>query len=300
MSSFSSNFADDRFQDLLKEYDGDYYRAEVDFSYDPHDDDCYNWFQSWMNLDYISSNEVWKQISFAHMYDVSSFGNVRSWISSYRNKAVPHIMSTYHNKHGHRYVDIQGDDGVKHKCLVHRLAAEAFLPNPKNNSYVCHKNDIPTDNNIKNLYWGTPRENSFDSWENGTYFHKSVYCRETGVTYPDAREAADRLYLNYSSISNICNRKRGESRGYHFCFDSEKDYWLVHDDEWLSLDKKHTKPVKATNLDTGEVSFFESRQDAAYDLGIPDCGISSTISGRTPHSHRWFFENISWEEYENG
>ena len=40
-----------------------------------------------------------------------------------------------------------------------RLVALAWIPNPKNLPFVCHKDNIPTNNNYKNLYWGTQKDN---------------------------------------------------------------------------------------------------------------------------------------------
>jgi hypothetical protein len=50
---------------------------------------------------------------------------------------------------------------------VHRLIAEAFIPNPENKPMVLHKDDIKTNYNIDNLYWGDRSENSKDSYRNG-------------------------------------------------------------------------------------------------------------------------------------
>lgn len=40
-----------------------------------------------------------------------------------------------------------------------RLVAMAWIPNPENKPFVCHKDNVPTNNHYKNLYWGTQKEN---------------------------------------------------------------------------------------------------------------------------------------------
>ena len=44
-------------------------------------------------------------------------------------------------------------------CLIHRLVAKAFIPNPHNKTEVNHKNFVRNDNNINNLEWCTSSEN---------------------------------------------------------------------------------------------------------------------------------------------
>jgi len=59
----------------------------------------------------------------------------------------------------------------KYVCKdIHRLLAETFISNPENKPYVCHKDGNPSNNNLKNLYWGSATDNSLDSVRHGTHW----------------------------------------------------------------------------------------------------------------------------------
>lgn len=51
--------------------------------------------------------------------------------------------------------------------LVHRLVAEAFVPNPKGKPEVHHKNAVRHDNRAENLEWATREENNQAAWDCG-------------------------------------------------------------------------------------------------------------------------------------
>lgn len=202
-------------------------------------------------------------------------------------KERPINLRTWENAHGHQYVQLSNGRGSdRDKVLVHRLVAEAFIPNPHDYPIVRHLNDVPYDNCVSNLAWGTAKDNRDDSIRNGNDFRKGVYCFETDRVYRSGADAAREFGLAKSQITRCCQGKSGNAGGYHFCFEDEMEE-KKKDPRWLR--DRALKPIVAYGPD-GEVLRFNSRKEAAKTIGIPECGISSVVNGHLKHTHKWRFE----------
>jgi hypothetical protein len=78
-----------------------------------------------------------------------------------------HLKQPHLNKKG-RYIIGLSQPGIgTTKWLVHRLVALVYLPNPEGLPYVCHKDNVPTNNSVNNLYWGTQKDNMSQASKEG-------------------------------------------------------------------------------------------------------------------------------------
>lgn len=102
--------------------------------------------------------EIWKDIKgYEGRYQVSNLGNVKSLNYSHTGKEK--TMKLCKDKSGYLNVKLFIDG--KHKIYkVHRLVAEAFIPNLKNEPQVNHIDENKSNNNVYNLEWCTARYNS--------------------------------------------------------------------------------------------------------------------------------------------
>jgi hypothetical protein len=95
--------------------------------------------------------ENWKPIADFEAYEVSDLGRVRRRLPGQATR-VGHILTLNTDKDGYHYVNI-AKIGQKYRTKkIHRLVAEAFIPNPLNLPEVNHKGK-KKDNRAHRLEW---------------------------------------------------------------------------------------------------------------------------------------------------
>lgn len=114
-----------------------------------------------------ADKEIWKDIEgYEGLYQVSNFGKVKSLNYKRQNK-VKILKPSQTGKgafKGQGYLSLH----LKNKQFkVHRLVAEAFIPNKENKPQINHKDGNKLNNNSNNLEWCTNSENQKHAWKNG-------------------------------------------------------------------------------------------------------------------------------------
>ena len=148
---------------------------------------------------------------YENLYGITSCGRV--W--SYKSKR---FLKPQDNK-GYLRVELH-KDGVAKKYSIHRLVAEAYIPNPEGKEQVNHKDEIKTHNWVGNLEWATAAENTNYGTRNQRV-SKAVYCVELDRTFPSQSNAARELGLYPNNISRCCNGSLKTTGGYHWRFVNE-------------------------------------------------------------------------------
>ena len=165
--------------------------------------------------------EYWRPVvGYEGLYMVSNFGRVKSL--NYRQTGKEAILKTGRkgrcDKFGHRYssVSLSKNGKVKDK-LVHRLVAEAFIPNPNNLPEVNHKDEDKTNNCVDNLEWCTGKYNCNYGTRNEGTRRGVEQCSLDGKlikVWPSISEVFSQLGYSTSHISECCQGKRIAAYGF--------------------------------------------------------------------------------------
>lgn len=127
------------------------------------------------NWDGVDEEEWRPVVGYEGIYEVSDRGRIRSlgFTDSLGRHRAGRMKSPAHTADGHLQTRLS-KDGVLTGHMVHRLVLEAFEGPCPDGMEACHWNDVPDDNRLENLRWGTHAENMRDRTRNG---HVHVFNR---------------------------------------------------------------------------------------------------------------------------
>lgn len=170
-------------------------------------------------MEEILQFEEWRPVvGYEGYYEVSSFGRVRSVErlverSSHKMKLKSYILVQRQQPNGYLKVSLCKD--AKHKSFwVHRLVAQAFIPNPHNLSCINHKTECKTFNHFSALEWcdreynnvyGTVVERRAEKQSRKViqYTLNGEFIKE----WPSAMEIERQLGFDNTQIGNCCKHK---------------------------------------------------------------------------------------------
>jgi len=164
-------------------------------------------------------NEIWKYIDgYEGSYEVSTHGNIRSYLYtgiSKNKRDEPINLTPVPTNIGYMKIGLS-KDGEQSYPSIHRLVAEAFIPNPENKRTVNHKDGDKKNNHVLNLEWATYSENIQHSVKHGLQGHSRGERSATKLTKNDVidiRELAKTGKYTHKEIGQrfgISRRYAGE------------------------------------------------------------------------------------------
>lgn len=174
--------------------------------------------------------EEWKDIKgYEGLYQISNKGRVKSLAkeiitnngySVCTKKYGEKILKPQHNQKGYQQIGLHCDGKTSRK-MIHRLVAEAFIPNPYNLPQVNHKDECKDNNVVENLEYctndynhnyGTGIKRAADKNRNGK-LSKKVYQYTLDGELVKVWESTQECFRHGFNRGNICRCCRNEYGG---------------------------------------------------------------------------------------
>ena len=208
--------------------------------------------------------EEWRDVlGFEELYQVSNFGNVRT----VKNGEAE--MSQQENRNGYMTVHLR-NKGVERRAMVHRLVAEAFIPNPDELRDVNHKNGDKSDNRLENIEWVSHSDNMTHSFrelgKNVRHIVQLDLDNNFIERWNSIIEASEATGVCRTDIGECCMGNRKHTKGYKWKYEEDyeepKDYWYIDTTEGTVVE--HTQEMfELTDKERREIgNYFDTREEA--------------------------------------
>lgn len=212
-----------------------------------------------MNLNL--KEEIWKPIAGFHNYQVSNRGRIK-------NIKTGKVLKNVINSHGYAFVQLCNGSGLITQITVHKLVAQAFIPNPNNLPQVNHLDEDKTNNDVINLEWCTPSQNiRHSAHQQSCRINQLSLDGKFIRTWDSSHDIERELGYDQGHIIPCCKGKRKTANGFR---------WEYVDP---SQQRKVNRPVAAITKDGEYVAEYKSAAEASRSLKISKSCVYMCLNG---------------------
>lgn len=174
----------------------------------------------------MNNIELWKPVKhYEGLYEISNLGRLKS-LDTFKHKGK--IKNIRLDKDGY-YIATLNKQTKQQTVKIHRLVAEAFIPNPNNFPQVNHKDENKQNNCVDNLEWCTQQYNMcYGSFRaRVAEAHKKPVIQLTLENkfikrWASAKDAALSLNLYAAAITACCKGKNYKTGGFRWEYDKKE------------------------------------------------------------------------------
>lgn len=251
-------------------------------------------------------NEEWRDVvGYEGLYQVSNLGRILCCekVTTTNILLRSKIKKCAIRKNGYLGTTLYDASTNRRKQVsIHRLVAEAFIPNPDNKPCVDHIDTNRTNNTKENLRWCTYKENSNNknTLKNQSIAQKKVSERdgrrkkkisqyaldgEFIKTYSSFHEIERMLGYSMSNIHSCCNGKKKRVYGYIWRYEEDKDTSYIIGSA--------SKAVLQYDLDGNFIRGYRSAMNAEKETGTLRSCISACCRGKfkTSNGFIWRYKD---------
>lgn len=156
--------------------------------------------------------EIWKDVvGYEQYYMVSNTNKLRS-------KKTGRVLLPHVGKRKYWVINMHFTSRTDHKLkTMHRMMADAFIPNPENKPWVNHIDGNTFNNDLANMEWSTISENTEHAYDIG--LHKMAPVEQYSLSGEfirrwDAVTYTRELGINASNVISVCKGIRKSTGGY--------------------------------------------------------------------------------------
>ena len=224
------------------------------------------------------------------------------------NRKVGGVVKQQKAGSGYSFVALY-KNGKGRQKYVHRLVAEAFIPNPENKREVDHIDNDKNNNNVSNLRWVTHKENQNNEITRAKMLEDtSKYISQKGADNPFSRKvrmySIDGEYLRTfdclsdaatfagvtdGSIGKVCRGERFSSGGYVWAYDGDAKMKIYPTVPKVPTNKR---PILQLSIDGELIAEYSSVSEAASMTGFQAPNITHAAKGelKTYKGYKWKYK----------